>query len=196
MQAVDMVAGAGLLAIGALVLSSACSVAGQGSAPAETRESTTGGSRYEDGHQHGCTTKHLALEPAFASAVAATADDDATTNKRGARLRSVRPMGRLTRDAVANGPLAEVVAEKGREIRKKLQLPPSATDAECAIEQKRWMRRSALGFPRTASDYECEQEERKRVAAFEKALTPRQLIAFAGTPSEQEKVRIALRSCC
>ena len=116
--------------------------------------------------------------------------------KRGARLRSVRPMGKLTRDAVANGPLAEVVAEKGREIRQKLNLPATATDAECAIEQKRWMRRSALGFPRTATDYECEQEERKRVAAFEKALTPRQLIAFAGTPSEQEKVRIALRSCC
>ena len=58
------------------------------------------------------------------------------------------------------------------------------------------MRRSALGLARTATAYECEQEERRRVEAFERALTPRQLIAFAGTQSEQEKVRIALRSCC
>ncbi len=178
---------AGLLAIAALVLSSACSVQAAQGAPTDTeRASTTGESRDGDAHHGG--TGHL--EPAGAVCRA-----DASP-KRGARLRSVRPMGKLTRDAVANGPLAEVVAEKGREIREKLQLPPSATDAQCAIEQKRWMRRSALGFPRTATDYECEQEEKKRVAAFEKALTPRQLIAFAGTPSEQEKVRIALRSCC
>ena len=97
---------------------------------------------------------------------------------------------------VVHGPLAEVVAAKGLEIRRKLNLPPTATAAEVSIEQKRVMRRSALGFPSTATDYECELEERRRVAAFEKALTPRQLIAFAGTPSEQEKVRIALRSCC
>jgi hypothetical protein len=114
----------------------------------------------------------------------------------GARLRSVQNMGKLTSDAVASGPLAEIVAERGRERREKLNLPATATDYECAIEQKRWMRRSALGIARTATDYECTQEERRRVEAFEKALTPRQLIAFAGTPTEQEKLRIALRSCC
>ena len=53
---------------------------------------------------------------------------------------------------VVHGPLAEVVAEKGLEIRRKLNLPPTATAAEVSIEQKRVMRRSALGFPSTATD--------------------------------------------
>eukprot|EP01043_Picozoa_sp_COSAG02_P114664 COSAG02_NODE_50981_length_317_cov_0.706422_1_plen_105_part_11 len=84
-----------------LVLSSACSVqAVQGPTDTDERASTTGDSRDDDAHHSG--TKRLEPDGAVCRVD--------TSPKRGARLRSMRPMGKLTRDAVANGPLAEVVA--------------------------------------------------------------------------------------
>ena len=93
MQPLGAVAG-GLVAFAALVLTGACSVTAQARPEAEDEKAAKAGDSGGD-----CATQNDS--PAAAcSAEAACKVESEVPKRAGARLRSVRPMGKLTRDEV------------------------------------------------------------------------------------------------
>lgn len=92
MQPLGAVAG-GLVAFAALVLTGACSVTAQARPEAEDEKAAKAGDSGGD-----CATQNDS--PAACSAEAACKVESEVPKRAGARLRSVRPMGKLTRDEV------------------------------------------------------------------------------------------------